>query len=146
MISIKVNRGLKLTRWISTSQIKKSMPSIYNPGVSETIKENVLKSLSSSKNERLAFSAIWNISNQGTKSKIIRDKDFREFGLLYRNRRNEAVLRLIKKGLIFRVKEDMSLINGDAQLYRYSIKKWGCVRFYEFQNTQCSKCIKLIKA
>lgn len=142
---MKIDRGLKLSRWIPASEIIKSMPSIYSKRASKLIEKSVLNSLSSSKNERLAFLAIWNICDQGTKNKIIRDKDFRKFGLLYRNRRNEAVLRLINKGLIFRVKEDMDLIKGDAQLYRYSIKKWGCVRFIKFQSVACRKCLKLIR-
>jgi len=108
------------------------------------MKNKILNALTSSKNERKVFSAIWSLTNNGKGSKIIKDADFKRFGLPHRNRRNEAVLRLIKKGLISRVIEDGYWYECEGTICRYSIKNWGCVRFLWLIKHPCFQCKKMV--
>jgi len=101
-------------------------------------KTKILECLTSSKNERLAFACVFDLTIGRKKGNcIIYDKDFKQYGLNYRNRRNEAVLRLIDKGLIFRAEQDPYWYNAEHRVFRYSVKKSGCVRFLETKEVMC---------
>jgi len=96
------------------------------------MKEQILNHLTSSKNERKAFECIWDLTvGKGKGNCLIYNDDFKKYGLPYRNRRNEAILRLIEKGLIFRAEQDPYWYDAEHRIFRYSIKKSGCVRFLE---------------
>ena len=99
------------------------------------MKAQIMEALTSSKNERKAFDAIYSLTiGIGKGYKIIKDSDFQSFDLKHRNRRNEAVLRLIDKGLIFRHEDDCYWRGGEGRIFGYSVIKSGCVRFLEGVN------------
>lgn len=105
------------------------------------MKAAILKKLTSSKNERLAFELIWDLTRGKNKGySVIKDADFADGGLIHRNRRNEAVLRLISKGLVFRREEDCYWRGGEGRIFGYSVRNVGCVRFLN----GCFKCRAMV--
>lgn len=88
------------------------------------MKTQVLDKLTSSKNERLAFALIFDRTKGiGMASKVILNPEFENRGIPDRKAINLAVNRLVKKGLVIKLKELMH--NYDFDVYRYSINFQG---------------------
>ena len=98
--------------------------------MSEDIKSAVIRSLTSSKNERICFEVIWDMTiGCGKGNRIILSDAFVKAGSTDRKRRNEAINRLMNKGLIFRAVCDAH--HHGIVCYRYSVIKKGCRHFLD---------------
>ena len=124
--------GRRFYNFLTRGEPQKKPIRFYNH-ITATVDETI-KNITSSANERRALEIIKSMTHGGIGSKIIKHSDFVEHGMKHKNRRNEAVLRLIDKGMIYRTPEDMEMFNGAFQLYRYSIIIGGCVRFLKGKN------------
>jgi len=106
------------------------------------MKNQIIKNLTSSKNERKAFECIYDMTvGAGKGFVIVKNSDFERYGLKHRNRKEKAVKRLIEKGLVFRSEMDAwfwgDRYNAEGRIFGYSVSSVGCVRFLEDSEVMC---------
>lgn len=93
-------------------------------------KQQILDKLTSSKNERIVFEVVWDMTIGSDKvSRLILNEWYYLAGVSTRKALNLAVNRLMdeNKNLIFKVLDRAN--NHGIDVYRYQINKRGCVEF-----------------
>ncbi len=90
----------------------------------------VLSELTSSKNERIAFSVIWaQTIGRMKRSVVILNEEFEKAGIAGRKSINLAVNRLKIKGLVFKFRE--LIHNYDFDVYIHTVNLKGVVTYLE---------------